>query len=856
MSRRAKILSAAMVGALAIVVTVRSADAVIDNKDQRKCLETVAKAGGKFLKAYTKEISKCADKDLKETGSCDTVGRDGKLSKAQSKLRATLDKKCGSQSPLSDLSLLVIGFPGKCPDLTGPPFTNDDLEDCIYDTHRTLADELLSAEFGSNVVDPITQLPPTPPDLGKCQKEIFKNGQKFVLTILKEVQKCRNGLNSGKISGFAPAACADDNNTTYPKAHEKIAKAESKLRDKIVSKCSDAQIAALDICDTGGGGVSTKEQAADCIVDSHRAIADNPTEAAPADLIDIEYAQLALCGDNIQNDPLATTGKQGGNYAIGYYPEECDGDDAPTCPGMCGAPNSDFPCLCSDTKRLRVVEHDNGDLDNGWTGISHDQKSIVEGSGYILDLYDCDDPDTICAAGPSCNNMPHQACAKDADCTGGGNFCRKRTTAVGAHCQQDVQHACTTNADCTGVTNFCRRTPASTPIGASAGGVAVCNLNLWSEDITGTHDVATGEGSLHLRRRALTYFGGGTLDQPCPVCGGFCNAPAAGSASSVGLRKRCTADADCFGVPTIGQPGTCVTAHVCSWGPSADKACRVDPPAGGNSVFFGTTSIDCLPPVGTDISSGGLDITTNAAVTGTTFLPPSFLCDAPGFGGSPGTADDKECILGSDTGKPCTADSQCTGGGTGSCAFRCFCPVGGTAQKPNACNAACVGGGSDAAACAANSDCPGGFCHPADCRDATSPPVCVGGTNNAKPCSVASDCPSGECGDFDSASEGFCTTGPIDSSCSAHTFRGCMNDADCRPPTCAYCDVDETCDAHIRQCFVNSGILRIGSATATERTTAAIFCIPGSGSASIDITGGFTGPGTSDQPMSLLTTGF
>jgi hypothetical protein len=277
---------------------------------------------------------------------------------------------------------------------------------------------------------------------------------------------------------------------------------------------------------------------------------------------------------------------------------------------------------------------------------------------------------------------------------------------------------------------------------------------------------------------------------------------------------------------------------------------------GGQSVFFGTTSADCLPPAGTDISGGGLDITTNSAVTGTTVLPPSFLCDAPGFGGSPGTADDRECIAGSDKGKPCLADSNCTGGGLGSCSYRCFCPVGGTAQKPNACNSACVGGSNDAGPCGADSNCPGGFCHPADCRQATNPDVCVGGGNNADPCGADSDCPGGTCGDFTSEQEGFCTTGPIELLCSGNTFRACTTDADCQPPTCAFCDPGETCVSRPRQCYVNTGIIRTGTPGPVDRVTAAIFCIPGSGNTSIDVAGGFTGPGSSVQPMTLSVTGF
>ena len=840
----ARTLGAIVAGA-AVLVASTAAEAAIDDKDQRKCIETIAKEGAKYVKARMAERSKCADKSNKQAGSCDTVKRDEKIAKADSKLRNALDKKCGDQSklPLPDLSLQVLGFPGKCADPTGPPFTNDELEGCIVETHRDLADALLTAEHGANIVDPIPLLPATPADLGKCQKEIFKNGQKFLQTILKEVSKCRNALNSGKESGFDPVDCRDNPILTKPK--EKIDKAETKLRDKITGKCSNDQIAALDIC----GGVATAAAAADCIVQTHLDAGDNPDQAAPADFIDIEYAQRALCGDNIANDPLAAVGKVG-NFALGEFPEECDGNDDGDCPGQCGAPGSAFPCLCLDVPRLRVVEHEGGDLDNGWTGVSHDQASIVEGSGYTLDLYDCDGPggpDTVCTVGPSCNLAPNGPCVSNANCPGVGNFCRKRPTTTGPHCNENVQQPCENQSQCPGASNFCRKTPASTPIGAAAGGVAVCNQNIWSEDIVGTHDVATGAGALRLRRDALTYFGGGVADQPCPVCGGFCNAPA--TTSSVGQRKRCTTDADCFGVPTVGQPGTCVTAQICSWGPNADQPCRPDPPFGGESVFFGTTSIDCLPGGG-DISGGGLDIVTDKAVTGTASLLPSFTCTAPGFGSN-------ACVAGSNTGATCGADSDCTGGGAGSCRGQCFCPTGPptTPQAPNACNAACVGGANDALGCTAPSDCPGGFCHSGDCRLASTL-VCVGGSSNTDPCTADSDCPGGTCGDFTSTQEGYCPAGPINGLCSLSEFRGCASEAECKPPMCTFCDPSETCVFRPKQCFVNSGITRVGTPGPVDRVTAAIFCIPGTGNPSIDVTGGFTGPGTSVQPMTLSVTGF
>src|SRR5262249_25519260 len=156
-----------------------------------------------------------------------------------------------------------------------------------------------------------------------------------------------------------------------------------------------------------------------------------------------------VCGDNRKNRSA----------------EECDGSADDACPGQCGEALGYFPCLCqthsiciaganqnatctNDTecpgsscipiRRTRVVDHASSDLDNGWSGQSHDS-GIVEGGGYVTDLWDCDGPsgpDFECVVGPTCLLPPNQVCnpdrnatgsAANADsiCTGAGNLCRK-----------------------------------------------------------------------------------------------------------------------------------------------------------------------------------------------------------------------------------------------------------------------------------------------------------------------------------------------------------------------------------------------------------------------------------------------
>ena len=845
---------AVTVAVLAIVVAAPAAYAVIDDKNQRKCQETIAKEGGKYVKQRLKELTKCADKNLKETGKCDLVKRDAKLGKAESKLRSKIEKKCGPDKlPLPSAALKVLGFPGKCPDPdSGDGFTETDLTDCIFTTHRDFVDALFALQYGANGADAVLDFETQTGDkdtakrLQKCQKDIGKNGLKYVQTVQKEISKCRDRLNKGKTSGFLPENCGD--NPIFTKPGEKIAKAESKVEKKVLKKCVDADLALLDVCDTGGGPVTTAQDAVDCILATHRNATDDPDNSGlaapfPTDMVDLEYALGAVCGDNLVNDPLQSVI---GSRKIGTPPEECDGSDDVACPGACGAPGSAFACLCTDIARERVIEHDTADLDNGWTGTSHDS-TVVEGGGYVADLYDCDGPggpDTLCTVGPSCQLAPHQPCVSDAGCPGVGNACRKRFTATGPHCNQNVQQPCTGDGDCPGLENFCRKTPHGIPLPLSSGGVAVCIVNVFSEDVTGTTDLATGDFAVRLRQDSVTHLASGTLNQPCPTCGGFCDGPSGGAGP--GTRTLCTSDADCPGATT------CVLDAVCAFGPNEDQPCRRVAPFGNDTLLFGTPSVDCPPSPGNDISSGGLDILFNPATTGTRTLTPSVACDAFGFGAL-------KCIAGADTGRTCTVDSDCAGGGVGSCQPQCFCPtVGGTPAKPNDCFAACRGGTSDYQACSADSQCPGGFCQPASCRAAAG--VCVSGTAVGAACGADSDCAGGgQCGDDDSSDEGFCPAGPAQGLCSFTTPKGCTTNAECRPSgSCPFClaDDSEVCVFRKKDCFPNEGITRTGMPGVPDRVGVAIYCIPDAGNSAVNNTAGLPGPGALSQPATTEVTGF
>jgi hypothetical protein len=843
MGRRVRILSALVAGTLAFVVGSSTAHAL--SGDRLKCQKGIAKEAGKYVNGKLKVLQKCLNANLGAPGTCAAPDAEA-IAKLVSKLNAGLDKACGfADFPgTDDDNLAVIGFPGPCGDvdpLNG--FNVGDLKACILESHDTiisgacgggtnssqscnvLADcpdtgpgtfcrGFINTEYDSTVVLPLGS------DDIKCQKEVGKAGAKFVSALMKSVQKCRNALldcktvTSGgidttvcKLSGLSPQTCAVND----PKTADAVTKARDKAIAAITKKCTvpPADLGVLKLCDPDQG---TTAAAATCEADVHQDLTDNPDTSAIPDLLDYQYAQRGQCGDNRRNQPS----------------EECDGTDDSACPGACGGASGFFPCFCQNTPRTRVVEHANADLDNGWSGQSHDS-GIVEGGGYVADLWDCDGPggpDTLCAVGPSCSLPPHSPCSPSPSAAVTGNsICAGlgqgtcRTTAAGAtgpHCEKDFQKRCRPDQnDCNVLPgDRCVQQAHGAPLPLVAGGVAVCVVNTFTEDVTGTTDLATGAGAVRLRQDSATFPGGST-QQPCPVCGGFCSGP--GSQDAPNTRTLCSSDADCSG----GR--SCVLENICSWGPDYDKPCRPNPPFGGPTQFFGNPSKDCRRAASNGPAFGVIDILFNPATTGATTRTANTACGSPAPPGFTG----RTCAGGTNQHAPCTVASECPGG---TCNLQCFCPFGGDTSRPNGCQAACLGGTSDAQPCTDNSECPGGFCHPADCRLNPS--------------------------DTDSAQEGLCTVGPADNTCSVNTFLACETDADCSGAACPFCEPGETCVSVPRQCFVNPTILRSGTPGTPDRTTAAIFCIAATGEDAVDAVAGLPGPGAITQPATTIEVGF
>ena len=797
MRRRLGVIAGLATATLMLAVSVE-APAAADRK--LECQRSIGTAAKRFVRQGLKLEEDCRLAELALDGTC-SAPDPGRVAKLRGKLNAALAKRCAA------VDLAALGFPGPCPDDTGGDFDVFDLQECIRLTHEAVIASLADVEVDPDLVSGSVDV-----DTVACQKRIANSGVRFVDTVLKSVQRCRHAILAGKVTGIDPATCA----TADAKTRESIADARATAVRRILGRCNDARVLDLQVCEPDPPGNAAA--AAECVLDAKRAAVDS---TSPPGLIQYEYqpwptptptASSAHCGDGVVNRIV----------------EECDGADDAACPGRCGAANGFFECLCSDKKRVRVVEHNGSDLDIGWMGLSH-ESDIVEGGGYVTDLWDCDGPagpDTVCIVGPSCSLPPHSPCGStkngvaakvgppyedgDAICNAlGQGTCRKtRGGATGPHCEIDFKKECDDDTQCTTPGDRCVRPFHGPPLPLTAGGIQVCIHNLMAEDIVGTEDLATGAGALRIRQIART-FAGGTAASPCPVCGGFC---ASSTATTVdpGGRLPCAGDADCRTPPYV-----CVLEPVCSFGQNKDKPCRPNPPFGGPTKIFGNPSLDCpMSPAATHY--GSPDVLFNPATTGSLSLPSSVACTSPGFSG-------KVCVRGASDGRPCAAESECP---DGECRHQCTCP---NQVAPNACMAACVGGANDASPCDADDECPGGFCHAGDCRlDPT---------------------------DTSSTEEGRCTVGPIDRRCSVTTYRSCVSDAECQPsPTCPGCRAGEQCMNSARPCFLNP-IVRTGVPGTPDRIGVATFCVPRAGPP-VDGVAGLPGPGALTQPATSLYTGF
>lgn len=804
------------------------------------CAGKLGKAAAKLASTIVRETMRCRDADIggKAVGACPNADNLDKIAKIASKLADTVDTRCASVCSVSQsircvadhlcpprpnvesctagasdlpFDMAKLGFPGAfCEEVLGHAITStDDITGCVEPLTQTAAGLIVDAVYGS--VDNATGLAPS---AAQCVSAIGKGAAKLSQTIYKGVVGCRSDILKGKVKRN-PLTCTIDD----PKLVEKIAKMEAKLASLIDAKCSDADILALDLCESGVGGTPDRAAAKACVTEIVSDLTDSPEPpelraVSATSLVEGAYPPPPVCGDGVVNqlpNPYLLVG------------EECDGNDDAACPGACNPPGDVFQCTCSTAKRQRFIANGfTADLDTGWTGSSHDS-GVTDGAGFVVEVSNCD-CDVMDGAGcggvsvdPICNTAGHQmpTCAWDpfstTRCDDHGDndsrdeasdcwVCDEQSANAGTSCNDDAdcvprcfdsagvaistcaggQGDCGSGQVCRGrcdVTQTCLFIPLGAPLPLSAGGAPTCVVNIYRDDIFGTRNIVTGEQETYSKHYSVVYLGNNNA-VPCPVCGGFCDGGGPLDGDTCNGRcsdddSECRFDSDCNPGATCTSEvpecpgGFCNLSLVCSAGPNATKPCRV----GASTPLFGTTSLDCPPPPATNISGGGIAIDFFPATTELRSLPFAVPCTAPGFE-----------------------------------LFDCPCPDnGGTLTRPNACAAACdagaelgqgcatgnasgtlttcAGGPNAGRACDADADCAPGTC-------SNNPTHCTGDPAFERfTCSTNADCglgacvdacPSGRClplcvPEIDDPEDGVCAAGPTAYHCSGanDVFRQC-----------------------------------------------------------------------------------
>ncbi len=398
--------------------------------------------------------------------------------------------------------------------------------------------------------------------------------------------------------------------------------------------------------------------------------------------------------------------------------------------------------------------------------------------------------------------------------------------------------------DCGGSTCQCFQAP---PLPLAAGGVAVCQVHRFAEDLAGTVDVDTGQFELTTGLRVEVYLGLNIFN-PCPTCDGdtvyddgirdgTCSGgysigqpcDAAGINHTFPLaRSRCSVTGDPCGVNGDCPQGTCTEGNIglsCGHFSDCDTVLNVhDGKCGETCDPYSPTSpggeysLDCMPVPGRNISGPGSPVSyTLTADTQT--LDANLDCSFPFLG------ETCHCLQCSgDATFPCSSDADCAAVGAGTCI-----DSGLAGMATPACSSfatVCTPTGDNEGECPGASE---GFCDGLVRANGEgylrcSPGgICVAG-DLGSPCQKDVECDSSL-----GAGDGSCSD---DIDCNSFGAIGAGN-----------CTLGKT-----RECFLDT-IQADGQAVPGAPVGAAVFCIAPVGSAGVNAAFGLPGPGRIKQQL-------
>jgi len=633
------------VALLGLVVCVSSASA-----DTVKCQRSIAKASAAFIQAKIKALGKCAGGVVKSgTGSPKTLCPDTKatssIAKAADKLAATINKSCGGNDKVCAGDLTgedlpgTLGWPAQCP--IGPTCNNPistcaDIITCLTCADESAVDQEVSLYYDRLALPSIVN-----PALNKCQIAIGKATSSFLATESKSLQKCWDGVISGKLppaTSCVPPAAGDG------KYLNAIASASAKARASIGKACGGTDKAI------GGGDDFTAAQIG---FSSACPSVTDPGGGAMCAAAVSDLNGIATCVDCATKYKENCADELAVPQLVNPYPA--------VCVNGCTAAEASGPC---PTSASFTADGPNVDLDTGFTGLGHNAHTPTNGRLTFNVIGCAGSNEPTCGqcnvTGPidnaggvpfdnhrcSLDSSVHCESAGDCSvCSGGANDHNPCTVA-----SQCPGGACVNDAPC--IYYF------GAPLPLVAGGVSTCVVNQLTGSLSGTLNVEAGTSATNVPLASMVFPFGDEF-HPCPNC----------------VAGKCTA------------------------GTRTGADCTVQ----GTGVY-GDISLDCPPPLGAlaGTLSINLTITTgnqtrtvstaNPLCTQTGYTSLHCLCDTcndsaqeacatnadcPISGGNPGICGGKRCIGGTNDGAPCVASSECAGGG--------LCDKPGQPTQPNSC---------------------------------------------------------------------------------------------------------------------------------------------------------------------------
>jgi hypothetical protein len=587
--------------ATALLVTTGASQAwalAVNTPTEGACHTTLSKNINKHTGTIMKLVAACKMDQLFDGGpACPDAESLSDIAASETKANDAIVEDCQSVCNLSDITCIGdsfcppngdtteqctagsgegfdlerMGFPGPYCDLLSGDGTMSEPEDfglCAMGLSESVADTVIDNIFGALV--------PTPSaEAEKCLKAVSKTLPKSVTKMAGKVAKCRDTM----LTATEPVLPADACATGDPKIASFLEKTRNKLRTKIEKSCPEAVIATLSFCGAGIGGITTLEDAQDCLVgvlDESSVSTSLVRSYATTSLINAAYPSTAspACGDNQINqlpNPFAPSG------------EECDGTALGSC-ASCLPPGDVFECTCAETRRSRVFADGlAADLDNGWTGASHNSKT-PNGAGFVSEVSGCDCTDFTGATctGSTVDSVCNVTAATQPQCAhrvGEGFSCDQVGNSDGNNtpvdCSSCSAEALNAGDYCTGSARYC--------VGG-ANDADRCN---------GAADCPGGACNGNGRCEGGSFAGNGCVGkQQCGIC----------TAGLVG--SPCSVNAHCGGGGVCNATGTECRANSCLGGTNDDAPCDADADCPGgrcaetsdcNSRCYTDTDVDMGP---------------------------------------------------------------------------------------------------------------------------------------------------------------------------------------------------------------------------------------------------------------------